>query len=98
MVTNVSVIFKRLPDIYQKLNFFKKRILVRNEIINMMINKINGVNRKPLRKGRSKSSLYWQKENLNKLKLLVLQVKLQRYLLTSGYLTCVHLTFHPHDL
>ena len=64
----------------------------------MMINKINGVNRKPLKKERSKSSLYWQKENLNKLKLLVLQVKFLRYLLTSGYLTCMHLICHPHDL
>ena len=64
----------------------------------MMINQINGVNRKPLKKERSKSSLYWQKENLNKLKLLVLQVKLLRYLLTSGCLTCMHLAFHPHDL
>ena len=64
----------------------------------MMINKINGVNRKPLKKERSKSNLYWQKENLNKQKLLVLQVKLLRYLLSSGYLTPMHLTFHPYDL
>jgi len=45
-----------------------------------ILKKLPGFNRKHWRTERSKSSLYWQRETSNKQKLLVLQVKLPRYL------------------